>query len=160
MTAVDIIVPDRQYPSNMTFLNADLTQPLPFEKELFDVVHIRLVLVHVSFSSSRSLVYKYEYSSMLQLPQPKALLERMLRLTRPGGWFLVEDVSHNPVRSAGKAQMDILIDAWREHAVGKNNQDDEIGSKLSGYVRESGLFDIVEEKVVVVTRGKAEDGNR
>ena len=35
-------------PSNVEFHKLDITQALPFEDETFDIVHARLVLMHVS----------------------------------------------------------------------------------------------------------------
>lgn len=37
----------RSLPRNVRFLEVDVTNPLPFEEGSFDVVHARLVLMHV-----------------------------------------------------------------------------------------------------------------
>ena len=37
-------------PSNVEFHKLDITQGFPFEDETFDIVHARLVLMHVSAS--------------------------------------------------------------------------------------------------------------
>jgi Methyltransferase domain len=38
----------RVFPSNVKFVQVDLTKDLPFVPGTYDVVHMRLVLVHVS----------------------------------------------------------------------------------------------------------------
>lgn len=35
-------------PLNLTYQRVDVTDQLPFETESFDIVHIRLLLIHVS----------------------------------------------------------------------------------------------------------------
>ncbi|KAJ7119622.1 S-adenosyl-L-methionine-dependent methyltransferase [Mycena epipterygia] len=74
VVAVDLSpLPDIPLPKNINFQIVDVTQNLPFEEETFDVVHARLVLMHV--------------------PNGKDVLERAAKLVKPGGWLLVDDLN-------------------------------------------------------------------
>ncbi|KAJ7811279.1 S-adenosyl-L-methionine-dependent methyltransferase [Mycena olivaceomarginata] len=69
-------------PKNVNFQIADVTQTFPFKQGSFDVVHTRLVIMHV--------------------PDAKDVLERAAKLVKPGGWLLVEDLDmHSLVESGG-----------------------------------------------------------
>ena len=41
------LVCDSPIPPNLTFQKVDLTEPFPFPNESFDIVHARLVMMHV-----------------------------------------------------------------------------------------------------------------
>ncbi|THH13186.1 hypothetical protein EW146_g7003 [Bondarzewia mesenterica] len=70
--AVDMSpLPPRPFPSNVKFQQLDLLNEFPWEKESFDVIHLRLVLYHI--------------------PHPSALIHRVIPLLKPNGWLLIED---------------------------------------------------------------------
>ncbi|KAI0252111.1 S-adenosyl-L-methionine-dependent methyltransferase [Lactifluus subvellereus] len=110
----------RPTPSNVRFQQLDiLADPLPWNGGSFDVVHVRLLLLH--------------------LQNPQANLERIASLVRPGGWLLIEEVSvdgevkgdANAVRSA----IGLVYKYWES-----NGQVLAIGSKLEPWLHETGAF--------------------
>lgn len=70
----------------------------------------------------------------------------------------MEDVCFNHEPSNGKGEMHTVIADFRAFTEGVREQDNAIGKKLIEYIRKSELFDIVEEKVFVITRGKSVEG--
>ncbi|KAG6861252.1 hypothetical protein C0995_002375 [Termitomyces sp. Mi166 len=64
-------LPPRPLPSNVQFLQLDITEPSPFEPESFDIIHARFVFVH--------------------LPNWKQVLENVVALLKPRGWLWIED---------------------------------------------------------------------
>ncbi|KAG5351667.1 hypothetical protein C0989_005362 [Termitomyces sp. Mn162] len=70
--AIDISpLPSRPLPSNMQFLQLNVTESLPFEPENFDIIHARFIFVH--------------------LPNWKQVLENIVSLLKPRGWLWIED---------------------------------------------------------------------
>lgn len=52
-----------QIPPNLIFQKVDLTQDLPFEEKKFDVIHARLVIMHVC-----AILLPYDFESWDSLP--------------------------------------------------------------------------------------------
>ncbi|KAF8521731.1 hypothetical protein BU17DRAFT_45480, partial [Hysterangium stoloniferum] len=70
VTAIDLqLIPRSELPSNLEMRILNLIHPLPFQDESFDIIHARLVFIHVSplclFTSSGFL--------------------------KPGGWLVIDD---------------------------------------------------------------------
>jgi len=123
----------RPTPSNVRFQQLDiLADPLPFTAGSFDVVHVRLLLLH--------------------LPNPQAALERIASLVRPGGWLLVEEVSMDgEVKGNANAvcsAIDLLCKYWES-----NGQVLGIGSKLESWLQETGAFSQVNVHKVIAPAG-------
>ncbi|KAI0252109.1 S-adenosyl-L-methionine-dependent methyltransferase [Lactifluus subvellereus] len=128
-----LMAPCRPTPSNVRFQQLDiLADPLPWNGGSFDVVHVRLLLIH--------------------LQNPQANLERIASLVRPGGWLLIEEVSMdrevkgdaNAVRSA----IDLYCKYWES-----NGQVLDICSKLEPWLQETGAFSQVSVHKVIVPVG-------
>jgi len=74
--AVDLVpIPPRPLPSNLKFQRLNLIDPFPFEPGTFDIVHARLVFMH--------------------LPKAEQIITRVIQLVKPGGWLLIEDLDLN-----------------------------------------------------------------
>ncbi|KAL4262822.1 S-adenosyl-L-methionine-dependent methyltransferase superfamily protein [Pleurotus pulmonarius] len=72
VTAIDLSpIPDRPMPYNIKFNQVDLSGSLPFSSQSFDIVHARLIFIH--------------------LPDAPAILRRICELVRPGGYLLLEE---------------------------------------------------------------------
>jgi len=134
VTAVDIgpILP-RPVPSNFQFQRCDiLADPLPWEPSSFDVVHFRFLLIH--------------------LPDPQRVLERVVRLVKPGGWFIAEEVTmSDDVKGdapAVRAAYSMLCKYWES-----NGQVPRVGERLESWLREAGLFSEVNVHEVTIPMG-------
>ncbi|GJE90541.1 S-adenosyl-L-methionine-dependent methyltransferase [Phanerochaete sordida] len=133
VVAVDINrLPERPLPPNVRFHQGDITHGLPFSPASFDVVHARLVMMHI--------------------PDGEAVLRRMISLVKPGGWLLVEDPDDDHMLDDGGPLSPALAEfeqAWIGimRARGANPC---IGRDLEGIVRSSGAFRAVNVKRVVV----------
>ncbi|KAI0056542.1 S-adenosyl-L-methionine-dependent methyltransferase [Artomyces pyxidatus] len=90
-------LPNRPLPTNLKYLQLNLLDPLPLEAESFDVVHVRLLLIH--------------------LPRPDEFLKKLTDLVKPGGWLLVEELSMDDTvggdAPAMRASFKALIQCWR-----------------------------------------------
>ncbi|KAF7363228.1 Methyltransferase str2 [Mycena venus] len=65
-------LPARPLPPNLSYQQVNILEPFPFPAGTFDVVHIRLVLIH--------------------LPDAFSVLSRIIDLVAPGGWLLADDL--------------------------------------------------------------------
>ncbi|TFK38915.1 S-adenosyl-L-methionine-dependent methyltransferase [Crucibulum laeve] len=80
--AVDINpIPPRPLPKNLTFMKLNLLKPLPFKKCSFDIIHARMVMMH--------------------LPQVEEVLQRVFDLLRPGGYIILEDPDNEDLNDEG-----------------------------------------------------------
>ncbi|THH13193.1 hypothetical protein EW146_g6999 [Bondarzewia mesenterica] len=126
--AVDMSpLPSRYFPSNVKFEQLDLLNEFPWEKESFDVIHLRLVLYHI--------------------PHPADLIRRAIPLLKPHGWLLIEDtcLMFFP-HASGPAQRkrNEITSAYME----SRDIDPRIGSHLEHILQSSGGFsDIFVHKV-------------
>ncbi len=107
--------------SNVELVQGDaMSTGLPADS--FDLAHERLVLIHV--------------------PAPQEVVAEMIRVVRPGGWIVVENVdktawSCEPAHPAWTALFDALIAAWK--AAGP---DPFIGRRMPRLLGDAGLIDI------------------
>ncbi|KAH9038384.1 S-adenosyl-L-methionine-dependent methyltransferase, partial [Lactarius pseudohatsudake] len=121
VTAVDIspMLP-RPVPSNFQFQQLDiLTDSLPWAAGSLDVVHVRLLLIH--------------------LPEPRRVLERIAELVKPGGWLLIEEVSvGGEIQGDARAVrtgFELVCKLWES-----NSQVPAVGSKLQSWLRQTSTF--------------------
>ncbi|KAI0354021.1 S-adenosyl-L-methionine-dependent methyltransferase [Trametes cingulata] len=133
-------IPPRPLPHNLEFHRADITQPFPFEEEVFDVVHIRLVLLHV--------------------PHAEDVLRRAMDLVKPGGWLLVEEPDTYDLTDNGgplPPGMSTLLNGWLK-VLTSSGADPGFGNKVEMLVKSSQLFSEVNMKAVdVPISGKTDD---
>ncbi|KAI9429736.1 hypothetical protein H4582DRAFT_162540 [Lactarius indigo] len=123
----------RPVPSNFQFQQLDVvTDSLPWEAGSLDVVHVRLLLIH--------------------LPEPQHVLERIAKLVKPGGWLLIEEVSVlGEVKGDARAVrtgFELVCKFWES-----NGQVPAVGSKLQSWLRQTGTFSEVNVHEVVATFG-------
>jgi len=130
--AIDISpLPERALPKNLSFLQMDVCQPLPFEHESFDVVHARFVLMH--------------------LPHFRDALARISALIKPGGHLILEEIDarayseHQETPEAVKFFHDRLDD-W----VSQKGSTYDVGSELQPCISKLGIFLDVTVKILVV----------
>jgi len=137
VTAVDMspMLP-RPVPSNFQFQQLDiLVDPLPWESNSFDVVHVRFLLIH--------------------LPNAQRVLERIARLVKPGGWLLLEegtlpgDVTGDA--PAVRAGFSLLRKYWES-----NGQIPEVGAKLESWLQQTGAFSEVNVHEAIALVGNSE----
>ncbi|KAI0644104.1 S-adenosyl-L-methionine-dependent methyltransferase [Trametes meyenii] len=143
VVAVDINpIPPRPLPDNLEFQLFNVSDPCPF-KEQFDVVHARLMLIHV--------------------PKAEEVLHRFIELVKPGGWLLVEEPDVYALRDGNGALgpgLSAIVEGWMK--VGESHGvDSRFGSKLRGLLETSDeLSEVHVDKVVIPVSGKAEDPKR
>ncbi|KAJ7065738.1 S-adenosyl-L-methionine-dependent methyltransferase [Mycena amicta] len=118
--AVDLFSPpDQTYPSNVEFQQTDLTKEWPFEDGSFDIVHSRLVLIH--------------------LPGAPDIAQRAARLVKRGGYILLEDFdSTSCIRTGGPALKELFVHLTEFVAV--RGADIQIGAKLQDILSRTELF--------------------
>ncbi|KJA22862.1 hypothetical protein HYPSUDRAFT_108279, partial [Hypholoma sublateritium FD-334 SS-4] len=72
--AADILPPPmRLFPPNMSYLYCNILDPLCFDKESFDIIHLRSVLYHLPKTA---------------IP---LVIEHISIVLKPGGWLIIED---------------------------------------------------------------------
>ena len=112
--------------------------PLPASE--FDLVHARLVLIH--------------------LPKRDAVLQRMVAALRPGGWLVLEDYDLERLdlwpepRDSAQELANRVWQAWLTFLEG-GGVDRTYGSRLPGLLREAGLKDVQAEGHVVMAPGNS-----
>ncbi|KAF9556101.1 S-adenosyl-L-methionine-dependent methyltransferase [Agrocybe pediades] len=139
--AVDINpLPNRPLPSNLTFKKANVTEALPFENETFDIVHARLIMMH--------------------LPRGHEVFRRCFDLIKPGGWLVVEEPDDGAMADGGKALgpgMTEFVGTWMR-TMRSREADPTFGKGMEALVRESGQFDEINiKKVTIPISGKSKD---
>ncbi|KAJ7893540.1 S-adenosyl-L-methionine-dependent methyltransferase [Mycena leptocephala] len=118
--AVDISpIPDRPIPGNMCFELADLTKDLEFDKEMFDIVHSRLVMSHISNGENT--------------------VKRAAQLVRPGGLLLMEDLDIGSLVRTGGCGVHQMVSKMLK-VISSNAADGELGRKFEGIVTATGYF--------------------
>jgi len=109
----------------------------PLPESAFDLIHIRLVLVH--------------------LPQWKEVLQRLVAALKPGGWLVDEEFDSeslppDPVRSPGEVLLKAHAGTGRVMA--DNGFDRRFGRLLFGRLRAAGLVDVgAEGRLTMLDRG-------
>jgi SAM-dependent methyltransferase len=94
----------------------------------FDLVHTRLLLCH--------------------LPNPDAVLARLIGAVRPGGWIVVEDfdgLSLTPDREANPFETALVSQVAVRTLLAGRGVDLRIGRRLAGMFRAQGLVDVQAE---------------
>jgi SAM-dependent methyltransferase len=107
----------------------------PLEERAFDFVHARLVLEH--------------------LPERDAVLEKLTRALRPGGWLLVEDTDYAgsvPVTDFGAAEHE-RVQSVRMSEFARMGIDHFFGRRLPGRLRALGLLEVGNEGRVWIQEG-------
>jgi len=104
----------------------------------YDVVHCRFLLMH--------------------MPDPEAVLQRMISALRPGGWVLAEEPDHVSVEAvdAEHPRADAFNDAFRKRIrllTDAGIMDLRMGRSLPTLFANVGLVDIANEGVARIARG-------
>ena len=143
----------------------DVSQPLPFEHESFDVIHARFVLMHVSWGSLLGVVLvwvsTFSLLDSIQLPHFRDTLARICTLIKPGGHLILEEIDartysdHQETPEAVTYFYDRLYD-W----VSKKGETYDVGSELQPYVSKLGMFIDVTVKVLAVPFSPGWDGRK
>jgi len=125
-------------PQNLKFQTVTMTEPFPFQSGTFDVVHARRIMIH--------------------LPNFQDVLSRIIKLVKPGGWLLLDDIDSafygNP--SPG---MKSFWEAYQRYMRGKGAEP-LAGSAFEGLLKASGAFSEVNaKKLVLPISGKSDDVN-
>ncbi|KAJ7143906.1 S-adenosyl-L-methionine-dependent methyltransferase [Mycena epipterygia] len=123
-------------PQNITFQRADLSQPFPFEDETFDIVHFRMVLMHLTNS--------------------KDVLARAGRLVKPGGWLLVEEFDPGGMVATGGPAVSRFVSIFMDLVRGYNG-DPEIARNLEPIVQSLGIFSQVNVKRLAIPMSGTSD---
>jgi SAM-dependent methyltransferase len=119
---------------NLHFRQHDIVQE-PLEEEAFDLVHSRLVLEH--------------------LPEREAVLEKLTRALRPGGWLLIEDTDYagsGPISELGAAEHE-HVQSTRMREFARMGIDHFFGRTLPARFRAQGLVDVGNEGRVWIQEG-------
>ena len=114
---------------NVEVLCADVLD-VELPKASFDLVHTRLVLMHI--------------------PERRRAIERMVSLLAPGGWLVVEELDWMAVNAEPDAERVALFEAFREALP---TIDFECGRALLSEISEAGLIDTVADLRVDVIEG-------
>lgn len=122
---------------NLEVRQIDITAD-PIEERKYDLVHSRLVLMHI--------------------PDPMRALRRMVRALRPGGWLLVEDGDLLSVEVVTKDHPDAetflyVMNAIRRHLEATHTFDTSFGRRLPDMFEAAGLTEIDNEVTLRVARG-------
>ncbi|KAJ7062482.1 S-adenosyl-L-methionine-dependent methyltransferase [Mycena amicta] len=134
VVAVDAAEPQgtRIFAPNVTFQKIDLTKQWPFEDGQYDVVHARLLLMH--------------------LPHGAEIARRAAPLVKPGGYLLIEDLDFRTlVQTAEPAiakLVSMLMEFWDARSA-----DPEIGRQLEGILQRTGYFEGVETRKICMPLG-------
>ncbi|KAJ7633136.1 S-adenosyl-L-methionine-dependent methyltransferase [Roridomyces roridus] len=143
-------------PDNMTFQLVDLRANLPFERESFDIVHSRMVMVHVS-ARYTNFWAAGKPNAIYKVPNAKDLIHKAALLVKPGGLLLLDDMDHKSTVDTGgpavRRCMDKIQKLWEMSGL-----DAEIGRKFQSILAETGWFsDIQVDKIAVPLGGCAHD---
>ncbi|KAK7044434.1 S-adenosyl-L-methionine-dependent methyltransferase [Favolaschia claudopus] len=116
-------------PGNMRFQQADVTKPLPFEPASFDIVHARLLFIHV--------------------PNAEDALRRTADLVKKGGWLFIEDIDFYKAIQTGGPTVSKVLSIWTKIAESRG-ADPSFGSKIEPVVRSMEfLSDVRVQKVMI-----------
>ncbi|KAJ6533025.1 hypothetical protein B0H19DRAFT_1081216 [Mycena capillaripes] len=112
-------LPNREIPVNMSFELADLTEEFTFDNETFDVVHSRMVMIHV--------------------PNGEDAVKRAAQLLKPGGLFLMEDLDFSSMVRTGSPSVQVIASNILR-ALSSRTADGELGRRLAGIITATGYF--------------------
>ncbi|KAF7374729.1 S-adenosyl-L-methionine-dependent methyltransferase [Mycena sanguinolenta] len=125
-------LPDRILPPNMNFQLADLKQKLEFEDDTFDIVHSRLVMMHVV--------------------DGRDALRRASKLVKPGGLLLIEDLDAISLAESGgpaTRRSQYKLKEIQE----RRGVDVEFGRKIEAIIKSLGDFSDIQVKKVSMPFG-------
>lgn len=113
----------------------------PLDEEAFDVVHTRLVLVH--------------------LPERLKAMERMIRALKPGGWLVLEEFDSlsmppDPTIAPAETMLKTLRALWAQML--ERGANPGFGRQLFPLMREMGLADVWAEGRTVMFQGGSAGG--
>ncbi|KAF4621146.1 hypothetical protein D9613_000282 [Agrocybe pediades] len=127
-------------PRNLTFLRADLTKALPFEKGAFDIVHARFVLMHLAHGDD--------------------VFRKCFDLVRPGGWLVVEEPDSGAMADGGQdppPDAAEFLGMFME-TMHSRDADPTLGKRMEQILKNSGLFDVINVKRLrIPVSGKSND---
>jgi SAM-dependent methyltransferase len=119
-------------PANLTFERHDISVD-PLEESQFDLIHARLVLIHV--------------------PAREAVLERLVAALKPGGWLVIEDfdvLSMVPDANVSPAEVQLVTAEAMRRFMNRGGVNGRFGRTLYGRFRSLGLERISAEARVVM----------
>ncbi|KAF9556693.1 S-adenosyl-L-methionine-dependent methyltransferase [Agrocybe pediades] len=129
-------------PPNLTFQKVDLTETLPFEKETFDIVHARFVMMHLAHGHE--------------------VFRKCFDLVRPGGWLVVEEPDLGAMADGGKALPPKAAEFLQQFIkiMHSRNADPTVGKYMEQMLKDSELFDVVNiKKLCLPYSQKSNDPN-
>ncbi|KAI1787183.1 S-adenosyl-L-methionine-dependent methyltransferase [Ganoderma leucocontextum] len=133
-------IPPRALPPNVEYHKLDITQTFPFEDETFDIVHARLVLMHV--------------------PGADDVLRRAVQLLKPGGWIIVEDPDDGNMVDGGEPLgpgMGAFVGGWLK-LLRSRGAEPCFGRYLGSELRSSdSLAEVHVRKITIPISGKSDD---
>ncbi|KAJ6513049.1 S-adenosyl-L-methionine-dependent methyltransferase [Mycena sanguinolenta] len=125
-------LPDRILPSNMNFQLANVMQRLEFPDGTFDIVHARMVMMHV-------------------VDGPNTLL-RVSRLVKPGGLLLIEDLDSISAAESGGPATRRVVYKFKEIQE-RRGVDIEFGRKIEAIIRSLDNFSDIHAKKISMPYG-------
>jgi SAM-dependent methyltransferase len=120
--SVTLEIQEKGPPSEYTFIQANVFDPLPFPDGHFDYTHMRFIF-------SATPVQKW--------PE---MVRELVRVTAPGGW--IELVEANVPADAGPAFEQINV--WGRQILGARGVDLSLGSQVGRFLREAGVVPVTE----------------
>jgi SAM-dependent methyltransferase len=136
-TDIDTRFLDQGVHPNLTICRHDIVlDPLP--DSAFDLVHARLVLVH--------------------LPEREEVLERMIAALKPGGWLLTEEfdaISQLPAPDRFPWEVTLKSAAALRRVMMGRGVDSGFGRALAGHLRARGLESISAEGRMLMSLGRS-----
>jgi trans-aconitate methyltransferase len=136
-TDIDTRFLDHSDHANLTVRRHDIVaDPLPDDS--FDLIHARLVLVH--------------------LPEREKVLDRMVAALKPGGWLLTEEfdsVSQLPAPDRHPWEVTLKSAAAMRQVMTGRGVNSGYGRALAGHLRARGLRDISAEGRMLMWHGKS-----
>ena len=134
-TDIDTRHLDRLRLGNVVVRRHDISRdPLP--EAHFDLVHMRLVLIHLS--------------------DRMHVLQRLISALKPGGWLLVEEFDSRSLRSdpdANPAEQEFATLEAMHHVMSRRGAELRCGRLLDGWLRHLGLLDVRSEGRMFMWRG-------
>jgi ubiquinone/menaquinone biosynthesis C-methylase UbiE len=105
----------------------------PIEEAEFDLVHLRLVLMH--------------------LPARAAVVEKLVRALRPGGWLVIDDYDLSTIGTSHPANAAwATVSSATSRVLESRGADTEYGRKLADALLRAGLDDVTTEGMLHLKR--------
>lgn len=134
--ALQRLGPAGQFPTNFRFLEADAFQPFPFEPDLFDFTHARLI------------------GSFTPVARWPDVVAEMVRVTRPGGYVELVDFE---IGGQSPSQAIMALGEAMSRLMTMRGLHPGSAPYLAGYLRGAGLEEVDERPALV---GSGPQGNR